>query len=146
MPQNSSSCTEDTLTRAPEDPTAQAGPSTAGLPCPEPRELSGRSRAILKQYFDEEAATVSLPLGHRTVAFTEPQLYRLLRVLTDETLQMSYTTLEKMVLREEQSGGLQLQLSPVRTISKLETGPKLHAHDTSATLVMEHGVTTILVQ
>ena len=68
------------------------------MPGSELSELSGRSRAILKQYVDEDAATVSLPLGHRTVAFTEPQVYHLLRVLTDETLQMSYTTMEKLVL------------------------------------------------
>ena len=98
VPQNASSCVEDTLTHAPNDPTTQAGPSTAGLSCHEPRDLSGRSRAILKKYFDEDAAIVSLPLGHRTVAFTEPQVYHLLRVLTNETLQMSYTTMKKMVL------------------------------------------------
>ena len=32
------------------------------------------------------------------MAFTEPQVYHLLRVLTDETLRMSYDTLERMVL------------------------------------------------
>ena len=62
------------------------------------RELSGRSRAILKQYFDEDASTISFPLGHRTVAFTEPQVYHLLRVLTDETLKMSYEAMERMVI------------------------------------------------
>ena len=62
------------------------------------RELSGRSRAILKQYFDEDATTINFPLGHRTVAFTEPQVYRLLRVLTDETLKMSFTAMEQMVI------------------------------------------------
>ena len=97
-PHNPSSCREDTLTCAPKDSAAGAGPTTAGLPHPELRELSVRSMAILKHYFDEDATTVSLPLGHRTVAFTEPQVYHFLRVLTDETLQMSYTTMEKMVL------------------------------------------------
>ena len=62
------------------------------------RELSGRSRAILKQYFDEDATTINFPLGHRTVAFTEPQVYLLLRVLTDETLKMSFTAMEQMVI------------------------------------------------
>ena len=61
-------------------------------------ELSGRSRAILKQYFDEDATTINFPLGHRTVAFTEPQVYHLLRVLTDETLKMSFTAMEQMVI------------------------------------------------
>ena len=62
------------------------------------RELSGRSRAILKQYVEEDATTISFPLGHRTVAFTEPQVYHLLRVLTDETLKMSYEAMERMVI------------------------------------------------
>ena len=65
---------------------------------PQLRELSGRSRAILKQYFDEDSSTVNFPLGQRTVAFTEPQIYHLLRVLTDETLKMSCTTMEQMVI------------------------------------------------
>ena len=60
-------------------------------------ELSGRARAILRTYFDE-ARALKLPPGHFTVAFTEPQVYHLLRVLTDETLRMSYDTMEKMVL------------------------------------------------
>ena len=97
-PHNPSSSGDDTLTPVLKGSTAESRPTTAGPSHPELRELSIRSRAILKQYFDEDATTVSLPLGHRTVAFTEPQIYHLLRVLTDETLQMSYTTMEKMVL------------------------------------------------
>ena len=62
------------------------------------REHSGRSRAILKQYFDEHATTISFPLGHRTKAFTEPQIYHLLRVFTDETLKMSHEAMERMVI------------------------------------------------
>ena len=60
-------------------------------------DLSGRSRAILKTYFLEEKA-FNLPRGHPTVAFTEPQIYHLLRVLTDETLRMSHTNMEQMIL------------------------------------------------
>ena len=63
-----------------------------GLP-----QLSGRSRALLKQYFEENKA-FRLPVVHPTVAFTETQVYNLLRVLTDETLRMSYSTMERMVL------------------------------------------------
>ena len=59
-------------------------------------ELYGRSRAILKTYFEETKA-FKLPPGHPIVAFTEPQAH-LLRVLTDETLRMSYNTLERMVI------------------------------------------------
>ena len=73
-------------------------PCTSAAQDPKIRELSGRSRAILKQYFDDDASTITFPLGHRTVAFTEPQIYHLLRVLTDETLKMSYSTMEQMVI------------------------------------------------
>ena len=62
----------------------------------EPPHLSGRSRAILKEYFDE-SPSVRLPVGHTTVSFTEPQVYHLLRVLTDETLSRSFSTMEQMV-------------------------------------------------
>ena len=56
-----------------------------------------RSRAVLKTYFLEEKA-FNLPRGHPTVTLTEPQVYHLLRVLTDETLRMSHATKERMVL------------------------------------------------
>ena len=61
------------------------------------RELSGRSRAILKQYFEAEDP-YTFPVGHRTVAFTEPQVYPLLRVLTDEAINMTCTTMEQLVI------------------------------------------------
>ena len=63
-------------------------------------DLSGSARAILKTYFEETNA-IKLPRVHPTVptvAFTEPQVYHLLRVLIDETLRMSYSTMERMVL------------------------------------------------
>ena len=60
-------------------------------------ELSGRAGAILKTYFDETNA-FRLPPGQTTVTFSEPQVYHLLRVLSDETLRMSYTTIERMIL------------------------------------------------
>ena len=57
-------------------------------------ELSERAREIPETHFDE-ARAIKLPPGHSTVAFTEPQVYHLLRVLTDETLRMSYVTMER---------------------------------------------------
>ena len=59
-------------------------------------DLLGRSRAILKEYF-EEASPIRLPVGHTTIALTEPQVYNLLRILTDETLRRSFTTTKRMV-------------------------------------------------
>ena len=61
------------------------------------RDLSGRSRATLKQYFEAEDP-YTFPVGQRVVAFTEPQVYHLLRVLTDEAINMTCTTMERMVL------------------------------------------------
>ena len=63
-----------------------------GLP-----EQSGRSRAVLKTYFDE-AKSFDLPQWHPTMIFSETQMYHLLRILADETLSMSYTNMERMVL------------------------------------------------
>ena len=60
-------------------------------------QLSGRSRALLKRYFEETDA-FRLPEGHPIVAFTEPQVYNLLRVLTDETIRMTYSKMERMVI------------------------------------------------
>ena len=72
--------------------TAGGSSSQGKLP-----ELSGRSRAILKEYFDL-ASPIRLPVGHTTIALTEPQMYHLLRTLTDETLRQSLNTMERMVL------------------------------------------------
>ena len=71
-------------------PSSLAGPSSG-------RELTGRSRVILKHYF-EKSPPFRFPLGHSTIAFTEPQLHHLLRVLTDETVSHSFSTIERMVL------------------------------------------------
>ena len=58
-------------------------------------KLSERSRAFLKKFFEETDA-FRLAVGRTTVAFTESQVYNLLRVLTDETIRMSYSTMERM--------------------------------------------------
>ena len=60
-------------------------------------DLSGRCRAILENYFQESDA-FNLPQGHPVVAFTEPQVYHLLRVLNDETLKKLFDTVERMVI------------------------------------------------
>ena len=60
-------------------------------------ELTGRARAILKTYFDETNA-FQLPTGQTAVAFTESQVHHLLRVLTNKTLRMSHSTMERMIL------------------------------------------------
>ena len=63
----------------------------------EPPHLSGRSRVILREYFDE-SPSIRFPVGHTTVSFTEPQVHHLLRFLTDETLSRSFSTMGRMVI------------------------------------------------
>ena len=97
IPQGSESGTEggDESSAHQIDPAA---PSTStGQTRFKLHELSGRSRALLKEYF-ETAEAFRLPLGHPTVAFLEGQIYHLLKILTNETMSLTYTTMEKMIL------------------------------------------------
>ena len=71
--------------------------SQLGATGPKLHNLSGRSRATLKQYFGE-AKPITLPQGRPVITLTEPQLYHLLRVLTNETVSLSYNTMEHMVV------------------------------------------------
>ena len=83
-PETETECEGDTSSeKQPLGPGNTCGTS-GGLSQDRLPDLSGRSRAILKEYF-EEASPIKLPVGHTTVAFTEPQVYHLLRTLTDET-------------------------------------------------------------
>ena len=96
-PETETECEGDTSSeKQPLGPGNTCGTSR-GLSQDRLPDLSGRSRAILKEYF-EEASPIRLPVGHTTVAFTEPQVYHLLRTLTDETLRRSFSTMERMVL------------------------------------------------
>ena len=119
-------------------------PSTSAAQDPKIRELSGRSRAILKQYFDDDASTITFPLGHRTVAFTEPQIYHLLRVLTDETLKMSYSTMEQMVIGAVR-GAPSLPV-PELTTSRSDQGLKLPAQGCKMIRKIVRGLNTVLDQ
>ena len=96
-PETETECEGDTSSeKQPPGPSNTCGTS-GSLGQDRLPDLSGRSRAILKEYF-EEASLIRLPVGHTTVAFTEPQVYHLLRTLTDETLRRSFSTMERMVL------------------------------------------------
>ena len=61
------------------------------------RKLSGRSRAKTKHYF-EAADTYIFLVWHATVAFTEPQVYLLLRVLTDEAINITCFAVEEVAI------------------------------------------------
>ena len=77
----------------PRDP---AGPSTSTVRRPDAmmHELSGRSRALLKEKF-EKTKPFALPMGHPTLAFTESQINNL---LDNETMSLTYLTFERMIL------------------------------------------------
>ena len=87
---------ESSFSIRPQEPE---GARIPGIPieADELPQLSGRSRALPKRYF-EGAEAFRLPVGHPTIVFTESQVYNLLWVLTDETLSISYSTMERMVL------------------------------------------------
>ena len=52
-------------------------------------------------------------MGHPTVAFTESQVYNLLHALANETMSLTYTTIERMILDAMKRGLLQqLRLEP----------------------------------
>ena len=61
------------------------------------RELSGHSRALLKEFFETTDA-FPLPLRNPTLAFSETKLYHLLKILINDSMSLTYTTIEKMVL------------------------------------------------
>ena len=83
--------TDSGTSRLPQQTATSSKQKEGQLP-----ELSGRSRALLKTYF-EEVNAFKLPPGQPVVAFTETQAYHLFRILTDETLRTSYHTMERMV-------------------------------------------------
>ena len=95
-------------------------------------ELSGRSRALLKEYFETTEA-FRLPLGQPTVVFSETQLYHLLKILTNETMSVTYTTMEKMFLDalEGQPTTSQPRTDPFRLRTRAQTPARVDSNDYS---------------
>ena len=60
--------------------------------------LGGRSRALIKEHFDNNERC-RFPPGHPVVAFTESQISAVMRVVADETARASYDMLENLVYR-----------------------------------------------
>ena len=58
--------------------------------------LTVPGRALLKKYFNE-APPVHLPVGHRTLALSEPQVHALLKVVSDEAVSSSLHTMHSLV-------------------------------------------------
>ena len=123
----------------------QPGTSRAGQSSPSQndtlRDLSGRSRATLKQYFETEDP-YTFPVGQRVVAFTEPQVYHLLRVLTDEAINMTCSTMERMVIGAVRgtpaTGPSRIEKFQTRARSSTP-GPNLSARSSSEETLTEFG-------
>ena len=78
----------------------QSSVATPFDPPPEPRDvpLGGRSRAVIKEHF-ENSERIRFPPGHPVVAFTESQISAVVRAVADETARASYDMLENLVYR-----------------------------------------------
>ena len=66
--------------------------------------LTVPGRALLKKYFSE-APPVRLPIGHRTLALSEPQVHTLLKVISDEAVATSLRTVQTLVSDTLRVGG-----------------------------------------
>ena len=74
IPDSETDVGDETMTRDRSDRQLRVSGATNQLKEITLSELSARSRAILKQFF-EKADPYTFPIGHRTVAFTEPHVY-----------------------------------------------------------------------
>ena len=87
-------------------------------------------------------------MGHSTVAFTEPQIYHLLRVLNDETLNRSFSTMERMVVDAVRGSPT---VAPSRTAhflfkGRCQTPMQRAPEDSSETESEEEGTTAVTRQ
>ena len=80
----------------PQPSTSYAGPKI-------PEQLSANGRAVLRKCF-AKAEPVTIPMGHPTVAFTEPQLHAILRTISSETVQSSVHVMKALLLHAAQGG------------------------------------------
>ena len=80
---------------------SQIGTSYAGPKLPE--QLSANGRAVLRKFF-AKAEPVTIPMGHPTVAFTEPQLHAILRTIFSETVQSSVHVMKALLMHAAQGG------------------------------------------
>ena len=80
-------------------------------PFPFLRRLSGPSRSLLKKYFDQNPP-VELSKDHTTVAFSEEQVYNLIRVACDETAHASFEMMSGLLQRASRLPGGSVPHSP----------------------------------
>ena len=90
---------------------------------PGPTPLSGTSRAIIKQCF-EEVSPIRLDPGHPVVAFNQEQITSILRIVADESARASFEMLNSVVQRASRLnlGGNKPTTS--RTRARSSSGPE----------------------
>ena len=64
---------------------------------PLPADLSANGRTMLRKHF-AQSASIDLPRGHTTVAFTEPQIHAVLKTISDEAVKSSLHAMRSLVL------------------------------------------------
>ena len=64
---------------------------------PHLRPMNKDSRALLKECFDQNVP-IRLPQGQQTIAFSEEQVYQMLRVMSNETVHASYQMMQGLLI------------------------------------------------
>ena len=77
---------------------------TRARPPKDTSTLTVQGRALLKKYFSE-APSVRLPIGHRTLALSEPQVHTLVKVVSDEVVASSLRTVQALISETMKAGG-----------------------------------------
>ena len=62
-----------------------------------PEQFSANGQAVLRKHFSQ-SKPVTLPKGHTTVSFSEPQIHAVLKTISDETVKLSVRVMRSLVL------------------------------------------------
>ena len=81
----------------------EAQPSTSYAAPKIADQLSANGRAVLRMFF-AKASPVVIPMGHPTVAFTEPQIHAILRTISSKTVQFSVRVMKALLAHATQGG------------------------------------------
>ena len=88
--------TTEGLPVGPQPSTSYTGPKL-------PEQLSANGRAVLRKFF-AKAEPVTIPMGHLSAAFTEPQLQAILHTISSETVQSSVHVMKALLMHAAQGG------------------------------------------
>ena len=92
-------------------------------PFPGLRHLSGRSRGMLKEFF-EKNVPIQLPRDHPTLALSEDQAYQLLRIVSDEAARSSLELIRPYLAK---SGNVSGRVAPSGSQTKPPTNRRVRS-------------------